>query len=453
MKFFILVCLAILLGTSSQNSNSEVQFKRTQKLEANDRATNDEFGFAVAISADVMAVGAPNDDDEGTNSGAVYLYQIQENSLDWVLLKKLVPSDGENQDMFGKSIDLDDHTLVVGAPGANLEGGTYVYERNRGGANNWGQTIKISPDGNGFNRFGTSVAVSKDSLVVATYNRQAAYLYERNLGSNDSWGLSKTLLQPNGTADETFGSIVSIYDDIVVVGKPGLGEFFDGAAFVYNRNQGGNENWGHIKTLESEGNHPNGESRFGSAIDIGADTIIVGAPQEFPSEITPTGYKIGTAYVFQKDQGGVSNWGKVVTLKPAGRVYDDDDPQTDNDLHFGVSVGIHRDVVAVGASRDDEVNFDSGSTYMFERSRGGKNRWGSIRRQLASDRDRGDYFGGAVALSLNALLIGAIGVDAPGSSNSGAAYVLPFDSNAENDGLCFVIKSGSNGRKTPICVD
>ena len=56
MKFFKLLCLTIFLGTSSQNSYSEVQFKRMQKLEASDRATNDMFGFAVAISADVMAV-------------------------------------------------------------------------------------------------------------------------------------------------------------------------------------------------------------------------------------------------------------------------------------------------------------------------------------------------------------------------------------------------------------
>lgn len=453
MKFITLVCLTILLGVSSQNSYSEVQFKRMQKLEASDRATNDMFGFAVAISADVMAVGAPNDDDEGTNSGAVYLYQMQENSLDWVLLKKLVPNDGENQDMFGTSVDLDEDTLVVGAPGANIEGGTYIYERDRGGPDNWGQTIKISPDGSGFNRFGTSVAVSKNSLVVATFNRQAAYLYERNLGGNDSWNLSKTLVRPNGTAGETFGSIVSIYDDIVVIGEPGLVESFNGSVFVYNRNQGGNENWGHIKTLESDGNHPDGESRFGTAIDIDGDTIIVGAPQEFPTDITPTGYQIGTAYVFQEDQGGVGNWGKVVTLKPAGRVYDDDDPHTDNDLNFGVSVSIHGDVIAVGASRDDDVNFDSGSAYMFQRNRSGDNRWGQIRRPLASDGDRGDFYGGRVALSLNALLIGAVGVDAPGSSSSGAAYILPFNSNIENDGLCFVIKSGIDGKKSPICVN
>jgi hypothetical protein len=142
----------------------------------------------------------------------------------------------------------------------------------------------------------------------------------------------------------------------------------------------------------------------------------------------------------------------VVTLKPAGRVYDDD-PHSDNDLRFGGSVGIHGDVVAVGASRDDDVNFDSGSTYMFARNKGGNNRWARIRRSLASDRDRGDYFGRTIALSLNALLIGAFGVDAPGSSNSGAAYILPFDSNLENDGLCFIIKSGIDGEKSPICVN
>ena len=48
------------------------------KLTANDAASYDGFGAAVTISGDTVVVGAPSDDDAGTESGSAYVFVAAE---------------------------------------------------------------------------------------------------------------------------------------------------------------------------------------------------------------------------------------------------------------------------------------------------------------------------------------------------------------------------------------
>ena len=52
------------------------------KLLASDGAAGDEFGDSVSISGDVALVGAPRNDDKGTNSGSAYVFRW--NGSSWV---------------------------------------------------------------------------------------------------------------------------------------------------------------------------------------------------------------------------------------------------------------------------------------------------------------------------------------------------------------------------------
>jgi len=45
-----------------------------QKLSASDGSADDRFGFSVAASGSLVVVGAYKDNDNGSNSGNVYLY-------------------------------------------------------------------------------------------------------------------------------------------------------------------------------------------------------------------------------------------------------------------------------------------------------------------------------------------------------------------------------------------
>ncbi|MBC7730035.1 MAG: FG-GAP repeat protein [Microbacteriaceae bacterium] len=95
------------------------------KLTASDAAALDRFGFAVATSGALIAVGAPFDDDSGSASGSVYLFDAATGAR----LRKIVATDGGANDQFGISLELVGNHLAVGAWGDNDGAGSvYVFD-------------------------------------------------------------------------------------------------------------------------------------------------------------------------------------------------------------------------------------------------------------------------------------------------------------------------------------
>ncbi|MFC6964599.1 FG-GAP repeat protein [Halocatena marina] len=107
------------------------QFVQTQKLLASDGQAGDEFGFSVGIEGDTIVVGAPFDDNEnGMDAGAVYVFTCQKNKF--VETEKLLASDGQAGDEFGFSVATDGW-IIGGAPFNDTENGTetgaaYVFD-------------------------------------------------------------------------------------------------------------------------------------------------------------------------------------------------------------------------------------------------------------------------------------------------------------------------------------
>jgi cysteine-rich repeat protein len=164
-------------------------------------------------------------------------------------VKKLSASDGAAGDLFGFSVSISGDTVVVGAlrddigPNAD-QGSAYVFERNMGGADMWGEVKKLSAsDGAADDRFGISVSISGDTVVVGAVGddsfRGSAYVFERNMGGADMWGEVKKLSASDGAAGDLFGFSVSISGDTVVVGAFGddIGPNADqGSAYINIRN-------------------------------------------------------------------------------------------------------------------------------------------------------------------------------------------------------------------------
>ena len=92
---------------------------------------------------------------------------------------------------------------------------------------------------------------------------------------------------------------------------------------------------------------------------------------------------------------------------------------TTND-YFGMSVDVDGHFMVVGAYGDDDKGSSSGSAYVFQRD--GTN-WIYSAKLTASDGAAADYFGRAVAISSNRIVVGAYGDDDKGSA-SGSAYVF-----------------------------
>ena len=115
-------------------ANGWVTTSTAAKLTASDGAADDYFGYSVAVDEDTVVVGAFEDDENGEDSGSAYVF-TEPTSGGWTTATetaKLTASDGAADDWFGFSVAMDGDTLVVGAPedddkGTN-SGSAYVYE-------------------------------------------------------------------------------------------------------------------------------------------------------------------------------------------------------------------------------------------------------------------------------------------------------------------------------------
>ena len=229
-NFLLLIALALLaLAANTGRIEADAPYIET-KILADDGAASDLFGYSVAVSGDTAVVGTIRDDDNGSDSGSVYVFERNEGGADnWGQVIKLLPSDGASGDWFGYSVAVSGYTVVVGASRDDDNGGSsgsaYVFERNEGGADNWGQVVKLLPgDGAAFDEFGYLVAVSGDTVVVGAISdvdngvrSGSAYVFERNEGGADNWGQVLKLLPGDGAAGDFFGISVAASDDTVIV--------------------------------------------------------------------------------------------------------------------------------------------------------------------------------------------------------------------------------------------
>jgi hypothetical protein len=246
---------------------------------------------------------------------------------------RLSDGDGQFEDYFGWALAIDGDWIAVGAagedggPGDPLvdAGAVYLFERNQGGANNWGQVVKIiSDDAQAGDYFGRSVAMEGDTLVVgAIYeaggpgdpvpNAGAVYIFERNQGGSNNWGQVKKLSAGDMQEDDYFGRKIDISGDTVVAssnnedGGPGDPTPNAGAAYIFERNLGGANNWGQVKKLTAGDGQMN--DFFGWAA-IDGDTIAIGAPGEDGGPGDPIS-GAGAVYIFERNMGGAGNWGEV----------------------------------------------------------------------------------------------------------------------------------------------
>ena len=136
------------------------------KLLADDGDVSDFFGRSVAISGATAIVGAWADDDNGSQSGSAYLFDISDPKTP-VQIAKLLPDDGATFDEFGLSVAINGTTAIVGAFGDGdngaESGSAYFFDVSTGA-----QLAKLLPsDGSAFDHFGGAVAISPDSLGTA----------------------------------------------------------------------------------------------------------------------------------------------------------------------------------------------------------------------------------------------------------------------------------------------
>jgi len=396
------------------------------KLTASDGGVDDRFAMGVSLFCDTLVVGAPYHDVGGNNSqGSAYVFERNQGGADnWGEVAKLTASDGSTNDYFGRSVSLSCGSVIVGSNGDDIggnsgQGSAYVFERNCGGADNWGWVIKLTAfDGESGDQLGSTVSIDNSIIIIGAIgddivpdnNRGSAYTFVR---SNETWMEIAHPLAIDGAGNDQFGISVDICCDTVVVGarNDDVGaNIAQGSAYIYNRNQGGADDWNQVYKLTASDGASN--DHFGRSVAIHGNTIVVGSLFDDVGVIDDQ----GSAYIFERNQGGVDNWGQVTKLTAADGAIDD---------LFGMSVSIFNDVIIVGAVGDNVgANADQGSAYVFERNQGGPDNWGQVTKLTAADGAVGDMFGRSVSISGDKIVIGAYSDNVGANDDQGSAYIF-----------------------------
>jgi hypothetical protein len=236
------------------------------KLTAYDGAAGDNFGWSVAVGSGRIVVGAYRDDDKGTNSGSAYIYDLDGN-----LITKLTAFDGASDDQFGYSVAVGSGRIVVGAllddDKGTDSGSAYIYDLD-------GNLVtKLTAfDGAASDNFGLSVAVGSGRIVIGAYRDDdkgtesgSAYIYD--LDGN----LITKLTAYDGAAYDNFGLSVAVGSGRIVVGAyrdDDLGSA-SGSAYIYDLD-------GNLvtKLTAFDGAASN---YFGVSVAVGSGRIVVGA--------------------------------------------------------------------------------------------------------------------------------------------------------------------------------
>ena len=277
----------------SRNAGAEDAWGEVQKIVAPDKSYGDYFGTSIAVDNGRMVIGAYGEDDKGRSAGAVYTYQMKEGQ--WIFETKIHDTEGAPNDRFGTSVALSENTLVVGANRDNKAGSIIIFEKKETG---WNQTLKLfSSDGKAKDRFGSSLAISEDYLAVGADGADgfmgAVYLFDRNLGGENNWGEMKKIQPLDADTDDRFGKTIAMSGAYLLVGSEGH-EMGMGATYLFRKDKEGENNWGLANKMNAMDGSP--RDLFGSSVAMSGEDIFIGAYQSD---------RKGGAYIFRAEDKSI----------------------------------------------------------------------------------------------------------------------------------------------------
>ena len=280
------------------------------------------FGVAVALSGDTLLVGDSGHSHGGFDqAGSVYIFRRDQSTGTWILFHLITEPVPGTLHRFGGSVDIHGDYFVVGAKGDDLldtPGSAYVYKQSPSGSWDLHSTLSAS-DGMADDFFGRSVAIDGMTIVIGAPGHDidvgAVYAFEPDTTNPLLWTETAKLMTNYINFHGELGSSVDVSGDRIVAGAPSFG-ITDGLAIVYERTQ--TSGWSQTNAFSSAAT----SDLFGASVAIDGDTILVGAPSE-----SGGGYNSGnvTAYTFNgstwagvslaaSDEGPDDRFGEAVAL-------------------------------------------------------------------------------------------------------------------------------------------
>ena len=313
------------------------------KLLPSDGEAGAEFGFSIALSNGIVAVGARADNEHGTNAGASYLFDASSGDQ----LFKLTPDDAEAGDEFGNSIAIDDDIIAVGAWRADEfgdgSGAAYLFDASTGN-----QLDKLlPPTGNNYQTFGVSIAIDDGLVAIGArtffdlnegYTFAKVHLFDVSTGSQ-LFELQPDILNYSGDLGGDFADAVDIDNGLVAVGSPSRSVVWDfsGAAYIFDASTGAQRHFIYPDEVDDR-------DHFGISVSMDNGVVVIGSQED-----DDNGFDSGSAYIYN-----------ALTGEEMHQLLASDG--ADFDL-FGASVAISGDVTVVGAKGYTESH--TGSAYAY----------------------------------------------------------------------------------------
>lgn len=325
-------------------------WQEEQLLTGNDSANYDDYGFAVALSGNFLAIGAPLHDELGTDSGAVYVYKYAGGS--WSLNRKLTASDGNAGDRFGFALAMHGDTLVVGAPGDDITttdvGSVYVFEY-QGTFVGWTESQKLTaPVTAAYDQFGYSLDMDDQRIAVGSPYRDTAY-YDAGavllfVASGGSWVYETELTSASANYYDSLGWDVAVDGSMLVVGVPYDDDMGSQTGCVLVFHEAGGV-WSEQTTLFSPA--PTANEYYGARVDVQDRVLVVGV-----QNADVDGYDSGAVYSYLQ-RGPVWYYDQPLGSS-AGAASD----------YFGSAVALDDFRLLTGAMYDDDATYDGGAGFI-----------------------------------------------------------------------------------------
>ena len=226
---------------------------------------------------------------------------------------------------------------------------------------------------------------------------------------NKSEPLARTPLQP--IAGSGFGNSVAISGDYAIIGasKYGVGNIYQGTAYIFNRSANGWKEMARLSAWDSAVS-----DYFGGSVAISGDYAVVGAANK------KIGANSGQGKVYVYHRTGTSWLLDTAFTKPAGVAYD----------NFGYAVGVCAYNsggigITVGIPYSDVGGTNRGELYCYRKT---GSSWAFIQSLIPADLAVSDSYGTTISMDTDYVAVAAPNqANATYSvTNSGAVYIYAF---------------------------
>ena len=313
----------------------------TVRLEPSSISFHNHFGERLALSNDVLLVGATAVD----GGGKAYVYR--KNAVSWALEQELAPALLESGDRFGDAVALEGDRALVVATGDNLDGSrsvgaAYIFDYD-GGV--WSETQKLTGQTeNVFNIFFDYNAPAAGAALmgdIALWGQPcflgAGTVITHTLGSS-GWTRNEDIRVGDAIPIGYFGQAIASQGDFAYIGEPGnsTDALRAGAVHIYAYAQG---TWSRQGTLYAS--DPEETAGFGSNLALSGDTLFVYSDSNI-------------VYVFERMNGFFMEVDRLTSGDDLGRR----------------SLALDGDTALVGVPRDSVGGSIAGAVLVYERDNG-----------------------------------------------------------------------------------